>query len=112
MTGKTEEIKVLKGHTMFKSIIAAAAIATATFVTPASAALPLATCKVLGTLIENSAVLRDAGYSSTEVYELLTLNGVTPAVAVNLIEIVYITGKGLDGSVLNPLFVGNCVGES
>jgi len=97
---------------MFKSIIAAAVIATATFVTPASAALPMATCKVLGNLIENVATLRDAGVSPVEVYELLTENGLTPAVAANMLEIVFITGKDVDGSLLNPLFVGTCVGES
>jgi hypothetical protein len=97
---------------MIKSIIAAAAIATASFVTPASAALPVATCKVLGETIESMAKIRDQGIGPDVMYEILVENGVNPKIAISMLEIVYITGKDVDGSILGPLFVGTCVGES
>jgi hypothetical protein len=97
---------------MFKAIIAAAAIATVSFVTTASAALPVSTCKVMGETIEQMANVRDQGIGPDVMYEILVDNGVDSRVAVPMLELVYITGKDIDGSLLNPLFVGNCVGES
>mgnify|MGYP001117413903 CR=1 FL=1 len=97
---------------MFKSIIAAAIIATTSFATTASAGLPVATCKVMGETIEQMANVRDKGIGPDVMFELLTENGISQEIALSMLEIVYITGKGVDGSILGPLFVGTCVGES
>jgi hypothetical protein len=97
---------------MFKAIIAAAAIATVSFVTTASAALPVSTCKVMGETIEQMANVRDQGIGPDVMYEILVENGVNSKIAISMLEIVYITGKDVDGSILGPLFVGTCVGES
>jgi hypothetical protein len=96
---------------MFKSIIAAAVIATATFTTSASA-LTVQQCVAVGDIIESIAEGRDQGLSASKAFVILMDSGINDEYAATLIELVYITGKDLDGTTMKGAFIGRCVGET
>jgi hypothetical protein len=96
---------------MFKSIITAAVIATATFTTSASAN-SYTVCIDGGRIIEAVAKARDNGMSAADAYLIMEEFGLEPSAAVNVLELVYITGKSATPEALEELFVINCLGQS
>jgi len=96
---------------MFKSIIAAAVIATATFSTQANA-LTIPQCVTMGESVQDLALLRDQGVTPEAVYTSLTNSGIPEGIILKMLEVVYVQGSALSGPVLNKVFVQNCVGES
>jgi hypothetical protein len=96
---------------MFKSIIAATLIATATFTTPSSAAT-VDECVLAGNLIELVANGRDAGVSATDMYTVMTSQNLPAEVVVQILNLVYITGADINGTTIKGVFIGACVGES
>lgn len=107
------KLKFLKGHTMLKSIITAAVIATAALTTPAYAStFTVSQCVILGDAIESLSIARDNGISASRAFTILTDNGVPQEISVVLLELVYVTGKDIGGATLKGAFIGTCVGES
>ncbi len=99
----------MKGHTLFKSILAAG-IAT-TIATQANA-IPVEQCVSIGHFVEVMAEGRDAGISATDMYYILEDQSLPDAITTKLLNLVYIIGSDIDSKSLNHVFVGTCVGES
>lgn len=96
---------------MFKSIIAATLIATATFTTPSSA-MTVDECVLVGNVVEIVANARDAGVSATDIHTVLTSQNLPAEVVVQILNLVYIEVAGLNGATIKGVFIGLCVGES
>jgi hypothetical protein len=94
---------------MFKSIITAAVIATATFTTSASAN-SYTVCIDGGSIIEAVAKARDNGMSAADAYLIMEESGLDASVAVSILELVYISGKAVTPEALEELFVIECLG--
>jgi hypothetical protein len=96
---------------MFKSIITAAVISIAAFTTSASAN-SYTVCIDGGRIIEAVAKARDNGMSAADAYLIMEEFGLEPSAAVNVLELVYITGKSATPEALEELFLINCLGQS
>ena len=98
---------------MFKSIITAAVIATATFTTSVSAAsMSVEDCVRIGTAIELMADARDRGLTASQGYELMASENIPDEIAIQMLEIVFLEGRNIDGETLKGAFIGVCVGET
>ena len=95
---------------MFKSIIAAIVLATASIATTANANA-IQECVTVGQSIEQLATVRDEGVSPEFVYNYLTNDGIPEEMVILLLTIVYIEGANIDGKTLNKVFVQTCIGE-
>ena len=95
---------------MFKSIITAAVIATAAFTTSASAN-SYTVCIDGGRVLESVANARDNGLSAADAYRIMEEVGLDSDLAVNILEVVYITRRTETPEALKEWFVINCLGE-
>jgi hypothetical protein len=97
---------------MFKLIIAAAAFAATIGTSSSVAAQSYTVCIDGGRIIEAVAVARDNGMSAADAYLIMEEFGLEPSAAVNVLELVYITGKSATPEALEELFLINCLGQS
>ena len=92
-----------------KTLIAAAAVATAAFTTTAAQASPLSDCYTIGDNIKILADLRDRGISEDVIYALLSKDGQNDMLVLLLIELVYASGQDLTPDALEAVYVAGCI---
>ena len=94
---------------MKHTIIAAAAIAMASFTTTAAQASPLSDCYTMGDSINMLATVRDRGVTAGVVYDFLTGDGLDEEVVLTMIELVYVTGSTISPDELEVMYVNSCI---
>ena len=94
---------------MKHTIIAAAAIAMASFTTTAAQASPLSDCYTMGDSINMLATVRDRGVTAGVAYDFLTNDGLDEELVLALIELVYVTGSSTSPDALESMYVNSCI---
>ena len=96
-----------------KNILTAAAIAMATFTTPAAAMeMTVSDCYYLGDSLSMLATARDQGILPGTLYGFLLEEGLDEELTIIMLELVFLTGYMYAPDELGRLYTLSCIGES
>lgn len=95
-----------------KNILTAAAIAMATFTTPAAAQMTVSDCYYLGDSLSMLATARDQGILPGTLYDFLLEEGLDEELTIIMLELVFLTGYMYAPDELGRLYTLSCIGES